>query len=230
LELLAQDGSIVAELAEKPVWGTYPTAWWQAGELVKDPHRLYVPAPAPPGQYQLTLSLVRAADGTLATYKRGRQVVSLGQVDVLGRDHHYLPVTPPYAQAASFGPSVELVGYDLREAVRAPGSPLAVTLHWHVVETPDKAYHTFVHLLGANGEIVSQHDGPPGEGQLPALGWLPGEYLADLHLLQLPFDLADGDYRLAVGLYDPATGIRLGERVELRTAIPVKASGGCNCR
>jgi hypothetical protein len=49
-------------------------------------------------------------------------------------------------------------------------------------------------------------------------------------LLQLPFDLPDGIYYLGVGLYDPATDLRLGERLILNTLIPTKASGGCNCR
>jgi hypothetical protein len=154
----------------------------------------------------------------------------LGEVEVLGRDHQFVPTTPAFAQMVAFGNTAEMIGYDLREALRAPGSPLAVTLHWRIVKTPEVAYHSFVHLLNADGEIVSQHDGPPGQGQLPALGWLPGEYLTDTHLLQLPFDLADGDYWLAVGLYDPATNVRLGDRVELHTPIPVAASGGCNCR
>jgi hypothetical protein len=128
------------------------------------------------------------------------------------------------------GASVELTGYDLREAVRAPGSPLDVTLHWYALETPDRNYHSFVHLLDADGAIVAQHDSPPGEGEQPTLGWLPGEYLTDLHPLQLPTDLPDGTYRLGVGLYDPATGLRLGERVLLDTTVPVQARGGCICR
>ncbi|MFC2031653.1 hypothetical protein ACFLWA_13115, partial [Chloroflexota bacterium] len=62
------------------------------------------------------------------------------------------------------------------------------------------------------------------------LGWLPGEYLTDTHLLQLPYDLPDGEYRLAVGLYDPETAQRLGARILLNTVVPVAATGGCNCR
>jgi len=118
----------------------------------------------------------------------------------------------------------------MREAVRAPGSPLEVTLHWHALATPDGNYHTFVHLLDAEGQIVAQHDGSPGKGALPTLGWLPGEYLTDAHLLQLPFDLPDGVYRLGVGLYDPASSQRLGERLLLNTPVPVEANEGCNCR
>jgi hypothetical protein len=229
LQLYDASGASVAELVEKPVAGTYPTAWWQAGDLVRDPHELPIPATAPPGRYLLRLDLVRAADGQPVELEGGDASLELLDVLVEGREHKYRPTDPVHAQQAPFGSSVELVGYDLREAVRAPGSPLEVTLHWHVLETPGKDYHSFVHLLDAGGEIVAQHDGTPGEGDLPALGWLPSEYLTDTHRLQIPSGLPDGTYRLGVGLYDPVTGQRLGERILLEMAVPVNARDGCNC-
>ena len=58
------------------------------------------------------------------------------------------------------------------------------------------------------------------------MGWLPGEYLADARSLRLPFDLADGEYRLGVGFYDPVTGVRLGDRVILDTPDPRQRRGG----
>jgi hypothetical protein len=124
---------------------------------------------------------------------------------------------------------VELLGYDVRDAVRAPGSPLEVTLHWHALQTPDRNYHVFVHLLNADGDILAQHDGLPQGGERPPYGWLPGEYIADSHLLHLPGTLIDGDYRLAVGLYDPVTAQRLGERILLHSKVPVSVEDGCRC-
>jgi hypothetical protein len=118
---------------------------------------------------------------------------------------------------------VELTGYDLQEAVHAPGSLLEATLHWHVLETPDRNYHTFVHLLDASGEILAQDDGPPGGDEAPVMGWLPGEYLTDTRTLRLPDGAADGEYRLGVGFYDPVTGLRLGDRVILDTPVVVRA-------
>jgi 4-amino-4-deoxy-L-arabinose transferase-like glycosyltransferase len=230
LQLLDAGGVSVAELTEKPVAGTYPTAWWQAEDLVRDRHALPIPATVPAGHYRLTLGLIRATDGLPVETQGGATSVDLAQVEVQDREHLYWPTFPDHFQQVQFGSSVELVGYNLREAVRAPGSPLEVTLHWHALETPDKGYHSFVHLLDDEEEIVAQHDGPPGGGDLPALGWLPSEYLTDTHLLQLPFSLPDGIYRLGVGLYDPATGQRLGDRMLLDRPIPVKAKGGCNCR
>ena len=228
LQLLDAQGTVLAELAEKPVAGTYPTAWWRAGELVRDPHALPIPATMPPGSYRLALSLVRE-DGSETETARGQTAVALGQIQVKGREPRFEPTQPEHAQVAQFGTSVELTGYDLREVVRAPGSPLEVTLHWHILETPDRNYHTFVHLLDTNGEILAQDDGAPGGGKIPVMGWLPGEYLVDERSLRLPLDLVDGEYHLGVGFYDPVTGVRLGERVILDTPVPVSAEEGCLC-
>ncbi len=218
LQLL--DGEkVLAELTEKPVAGTYPTAWWKAGELVRDPHALPIPATVPPGAYDLYLSLVRAADGQPIEFKPGQRAIYLDQCLVESRAHHFQPTKPQHPQVAQFGSSVELVGYDLQ--LPTPDLPLAITLHWHALTTPDRNYHAFVHLLDAGGKIVAQHDGPPGNGQLPTLGWLPGEYLTDLHLLQLPSDLPVGEYRLNIGLYEPVTNIRLGQPLLLDTPIQV---------
>jgi hypothetical protein len=221
LQLLAASDEPVAELVEKPVAGTYPTAWWQRGELVRDPHALPIPATANPGQTRLVLSLIRAADGQAVPMRGGRTYVELGQVEVRDREHRLAPTMPEQVQAAPFGPAIELIGYDLGDATASPGSYVEVRLHWHAVDTPESNYHSFVHLLGTEDQILAQHDGTPGEGQLPTLGWLPGEYVVDAHRLYLPAELPPGEYRLVVGLYDPVSDLRPGQPVVLNTLLRV---------
>ena len=225
LQLLDSAGTVYAELAEKPVAGAYPAAWWHAGELVRDPHALFVPAATPSGRYRLAISLVRAADGSLVKAGRSQTSIDLAEIEVQSRDHSYQPAAPAHVQAAQFGPAIKLVGYDLLAAAYAPGSPLEVTLYWRALQTPDKNYRVFVHLLDAQGQIVAQHDGTPGDGNLPALGWLPGEYLADTHRLALPTTLPVGEYRLLIGLYDPSTRQRLATPVTLDTPVIVTGNG-----
>ena len=219
---LLEGESLLAEWSEKPVAGTYPTAWWQAGELVRDPHALYLPAAVPPGRYRLALSLLRAADGRPVQPGRGPAAVDLGEVEIQGREHLYTPPAPQHPQVAPLGPSVEVAGYDLSTDTLAPGSPLEVTLYWHALQTPSDNYHAFVHLLDAGGEIVAQHDGVPGEGRRPTLGWLPGEYVEDRHPLLLPAGLPPGEYRLAAGLYQPITWQRPAEPIVLDTLVVVE--------
>ena len=221
LQLVDAAGTVYAELTEKPVVGAYPTAWWQAGELVRDPHALPIPAATPAGHYRVALSLVRSAGGSSVEAGRGGTSIDLAEIKVQSREHRYQPPAPGHVQVVQLGPAVGLAGYDLPETPYAPGLPLEVTLYWHAWQTPDRDYRAFVHLLDANGQIVAQHDGTPGEGELPALGWLPGEYLADTHRLALPSDLPSGEYRLEVGLYDPVTRQRLGAPVSLTAPVIV---------
>jgi 4-amino-4-deoxy-L-arabinose transferase-like glycosyltransferase len=226
LQLVDGGGQVVSDLGEKPVAGSYPTAWWRAGELVRDPHALPVGAGVEAGRYRLVLSLLRAADGSPVASERGLPSIGLGEVDVQGRERVYQAPAVEHRQEAAFGPAIALAGYDLAPQPAAPGSTLAVTLTWHALDTPQGNYHSFVHLLDASGTIVAQDDGPPGKGSLPTLGWLPGEYLVDGHALSLPADLPAGQYRLAVGLYDPVTFRRPAEPTVLNTPVTVVGGEG----
>jgi hypothetical protein len=66
-------------------------------------------------------------------------------------------------------------------------------------------------LLNGGGQIVAQGDGPPVGGRYPTTYWLPGEIVEDAHRLTIPSG-GHGPYRIAVGLYDPATSARLEAR------------------
>ncbi|MGD8397594.1 MAG: hypothetical protein PVG11_01920, partial [Anaerolineae bacterium] len=223
LRLVDDDGRSVAELVEKPVAGTYPTAWWQAGDLVRDPHRLVVPAPTLPGEYRLVVGLFRAADGAPVEGDGGELAVELGTVTVIQRPHVYEAPAPQHAQAVMLGESVALVGYDLDGLPARPGDALDIVLYWHALDTPDRNYQTFIHLLDGEARIVAQADGVPGQGRLPTRGWLPGEYVSDPHAIQLPPDLPPGEYHLVAGLYDPVTGYRPGEPVTLSVPVRVQS-------
>ncbi|HSN75784.1 MAG TPA: hypothetical protein VL334_11975, partial [Anaerolineae bacterium] len=63
VQLLDQDGQVVASLEAEPLSGRYPTTQWQAGELVRDRHALPVPDSVTPGEYELIVGLYQAADG-----------------------------------------------------------------------------------------------------------------------------------------------------------------------
>ncbi|RLT46064.1 MAG: hypothetical protein DWI62_02450, partial [Chloroflexi bacterium] len=66
----------------------------------------------------------------------------------------------------------------------------------------------FVHVVAPDGTIIAQHDAVPANWARPTTGWLPGEYVSDLHELQLPAN-ASGSYQVLVGLIDRATEQRL---------------------
>ncbi len=128
-----------------------------------------------------------------------------------GRPRTLIPPQSQHGADARFGEIGRLVGYDLAlpTAGIAAGQALSLTLHWQATGTANRAYTVFVHLLGPDDRPRGFGDAEPAAGRLPTTGWLAGEYLADPHVLRVAADAPAGHYRLAVGLYDPATGQRL---------------------
>ena len=83
-------------------------------------------------------------------------------------------------------------------------------------------YKLFVHVAGADGVPVAQWDGYPRWNTARTSTWAPGVEVVDHLLLPLPDDLPPGDYRLLTGLYDPATGARLGDQAVDLGALTVR--------
>ena len=99
---------------------------------------------------------------------------------------------------------------DLGEVVTLPaGAALSVTLIWDALAAVPADYTVFVHLLGADGQLVAQHDGTPLFGTRPTSTWQPGERLLDRHDFVLPEGVGVPAGVLRAGLYLPATLERL---------------------
>jgi hypothetical protein len=186
--------------AGHPLGGNFPSDKWTAGQLVRDTWNAFLPADAPAGHYRLELvAQTPAGDNVL---------LDLGSIELLTRTHRFDRPEPESPQKASLGRVARLLGYSLPAAAQ-PGQELPLTLYWQATGEADRQYALFVHLLDAGDRIVAQQDGVPGDGELPLTSWLAGEYLQDDLTIPLPPDLPAGQYRLAVGMYDPATGARL---------------------
>jgi mannosyltransferase len=98
--------------------------------------------------------------------------------------------------------------WDSTSLLAAPGATLQVTLYWHALRPTPTGYTVFVHLLGADGKLLAQHDGWPVNGLRPTWTWQPDESLLDRHTLALPPQVAGGTGTLLVGLYDSQTIVR----------------------
>lgn len=112
---------------------------------------------------------------------------------------------------AEFDKSIALLGYELENA-EGPwlaGSTLRLTLYWRTTAPLPADYAVFVHLSGSDESIVTQHDGMPALWSRPTTGWAPGELIEDRIKLRIPSDVTPGEFRLWVGMYDPADGERL---------------------
>ena len=214
LQLADDAGNVLAEASSAPVGGRASFSGLATGQTLRDPRALTLPGDLAPGVYNLALGRQRP-DGAWLPVHRGPfplgSTYSLATVRVLGRRPNLKPPAIENPVDASIGSSIRLLGYDLQPPISSLQSPvpnLHLTLHWQALAPMDDRYKIFLHLVGAGGasDIQAQTDAYP---HLPTTGWVPGEYLSDGLMLDLPGDLPPGPYSLLLGLYDEMTGVRL---------------------
>ncbi len=214
LQLIDDQGGLVAESRTSPTREDYPTSRWQVDELLHGQGALIVPATAEAGQYTIRASLIDPATGDWLSTGRlfGRSFIELGVIDVVAWELNtdlpafQTPLVSDFGQPAL----ARLRGYDLLAATAAAGDNLTLRLIWQslTAEMPTN-YSIFVHLVDSDEQIATQADGVPVNGFRPTTGWRMDEVLVDEHTLSIPEDIAPGTYLLWVGFYDPATNLRL---------------------
>ncbi len=130
---------------------------------------------------------------------------------------------PQHPLSATLGDGIALLGYDVQPAKLQAGKILYLQLHWLVKTTPTRDWTVFTHVFTkdatGNQRLVAGHDSRPGDGSLPTNRWQIGWRILDEYQIQLPADLAAGEYDLEIGLYQTsgqrlpsnATGLRLGK-------------------
>lgn len=61
--LVGPDGNLWGQWDNPPVWGSYPTTEWEAGEMVFDQYLIPVKEDAPPGEYRMLVGLYDPTTG-----------------------------------------------------------------------------------------------------------------------------------------------------------------------
>jgi hypothetical protein len=167
-----------------------------------------LPAVLAQRQPRLTLHLGLGAGGWLLVALLAAAVL-LGYAHLLPRfvDSADLPPLqqPPLAR---LGENIVLLEAQTTGDLRT-GGVITLTLYWQGLASMDQDYTVFVHLLDARGQLQGQHDGPPLGGTRPTSGWLPGEYLRDVHPIEVAANAPPGAYVVEVGMYLLATSERL---------------------
>jgi hypothetical protein len=132
--------------------------------------------------------------------------IPLHVVRIHGVEYAWIYQVPPplqHARAADFGPAVHLRGFNLSGAVRR-GAGFTFKLIWEPRDRLAENYTLFAHLLGPGGRPYAQADIP-----YPTSQWQPGRFVTTELPLTLPADAPSGAYQIFIGLYDPASGLRL---------------------
>ena len=174
----------------------HPTSTWLPGQAWRGQMTFRVPIQARPGQATLALQLVDATGQAVG------ELVHLTTLEVLPTERNFTPPNPQAPRSTNFADQLALLGADLLPENVAPGGALQVALYWQAWVEMDVSYTTFVHLLGPDGQVVVGQDSQPAGGSRPTTGWVPGEYITDVHTLVIPTDLPPGEYIVEAGMYD----------------------------
>jgi hypothetical protein len=189
-----------------------------------DVRLLYAPAQAAPGKAYVEVGLYQykpgsdraALDRISIVDDQGQAVadrVDLGAVWIgAGPAAQELPDLQRIN--ALFDDRIELAGGRTQADPDAP-QRLLVELAWRAADRSTTDYTAFVHLLDEAGQIIAQHDAPPGGVDNPTGRWAPGEVVRSVFPLELPGGTNAAAATLRIGLYEPVSGRQL----------PVTASG-----
>lgn len=210
-----QDYSVRLDLADEtgrrvasqtlPLIPGYATSKWRDGELLESKYWLAVPVNLDGGRLWVTATLLAGPDKSPTSYG-GAQVAHL---DVLAP--RIVTELPRMQQrsGARFAGKAELAGYDLSATTARPGGTLRLTLYWKALDTLDKSYKVFNHVINDANSFAGQADSVPAAGGRPTTTWRRGEVVADTYTIPISEQAGPGRYALKTGLYAEVGGERL---------------------
>lgn len=137
--------------------------------------------------------------------------VDFGQIRLPLYQIQQMPLSSPAftATSATFGRDLALTAYWMRRQGQ-PGNWFYAVLEWKPLQKLTTNYKAFVHVLDSGGQTVFQRDKLPLSDLAPMSSWAVGETVRDAYAMVIPAALPTGDYRVVVGVYDPAeSGRRL---------------------
>jgi hypothetical protein len=230
LKLLDKDfavgGERIATLGDR-----YPNVLWAPTEQVDESYPLRIFADAPPGLYRLELAVLQQDDSTPGGYK------NLPLVDgdaVVGENLYPLTVRlldpahrapPAVALDGAVGDAIRLTGFTVNRVTADSQTAVELALHWQSTQKIGADYTVFTQLIGPDGQVWAQWDNPPQAGRYPTSQWDAADSVIDRYTLTLRQGAPAGDYRLLVGMYNPASGERLPAALDGRpqpdNAIPL---------
>jgi 4-amino-4-deoxy-L-arabinose transferase-like glycosyltransferase len=179
---------------------SYPPSEWGAGEQVTTFHRFDIPLEVETIEDPaLRIQLFEPGMTEPAAVDQGDDI--LADLTWSLRDHVFETPEIENPLNASFGDSIELLGYALDATGSHPGGEVLLTLYWRAVHTPEKAYTVFNHLVGPDGQFQGQFDSPPVGDAWMTSTWQPGEVITDQRVIPIRADAPGGLVKIIIGLY-----------------------------
>jgi len=107
-----------------------------------------------------------------------------------------------HAVQANLANQLGVIGYEIKPERPKPGEELIVNVHWLALSAMPEVYTGFLHLVGPDGQLITQDDHELGRGFYRTLYWRPGEVVREKYTLALPKEISSGEYALRAGVYD----------------------------
>lgn len=178
----------------------WPTSQWPAGTLYTSHFAVQIDPFLPAGTLRVTIVLVNPA-----TTQAVGSAEDLGFLKVQALPRQYTRHPASIHVDDVFGDQIRLLGYDVEPTT----TQLSLTFHWQAIRRMEQDYKFFVHLFSLNdGTIVAQDDRMPRHWTYPTSWWDKGEIVTDTVCLDTS-KLSSGQYKVAVGIYEPDTMERL---------------------
>ncbi|MGJ3239224.1 MAG: 6-pyruvoyl-tetrahydropterin synthase-related protein [Anaerolineae bacterium] len=173
---------------------------WQAGDVWRGQHRLYIPPDLPADNYQLFVRV-------------GNRSIALNQtMQITVPERNFDPPQPQVERPTRWQNGIQLLGYDRTEE--------GLRLYWQTEQLIAQELRLFVQIFDEDGGMRAISDGVPANGERATTGWLSGEIIVTEHALIIPEDI---DTRWLVGWYNPLTGERVSLADETDDALILNA-------
>lgn len=185
------------------------------GHYIRVPLRVSLPANLPTGAYALQLVVFRDPSFANVPLKTntGATVdpIVLGQIAIGSSTDLGTPgiMAIPHRERATFGKSLDLLGYGVTTTDTAAGEDVQVALYWQARQKPSKNYTVSVQVLAPDGKLLAQSDSFPAEGNFPTSDLIPGEVLRDVHHVTIPKNRLTSRVEIIADVYLLATMQRL---------------------
>ncbi len=203
VQLIDDDGLVVAQADTMPGGGLLPTSQWQRGQQRSESYPVRIPNLAyTPNHAQWAVGLYDARLGQRLPISDSILPPDMVIMDDALR-FGIMTVQPQPGQvpnpiAADFEDNLTLAGYSLSARRLEPGQPVTVTLYWEARGPVAHDYTTFAHLLDRDFQTRGGHDAAP---VLPTSAWTPGTIITDTHVFVVDPAAPTGLYQIEVGLY-----------------------------
>ncbi len=212
INVLGRDLEVVGRVNRHPAWGMIAVSDWEPEQVWQDDYKVWISDNAEPlTELQIVVDMYDPVAGeALPAETHDGIPLSLVNIGVarLGA-HTQLEPNPKTVLNAEFAEGITLVGHDMpAEMTLGPTLPLVLT--WQANSTPVQDYTIFVQLLDTNNQVVGSGDAEPvNNGEYPTRLWRTGDVIVDKHVISVDDNVVAGSYRIAVGLYDRSSGVRI---------------------